>query len=196
MSPRKTPAQTGDSGQAEHVLDENSRARAFWGPRRGAPRRYKCPTHMRIPCNPVGLAPVGIYGLYNDAAPFIATRHATSRQTPHRHRSRQWYCHGGMVCARGGDGRGNLRENREDPAPTVGRLRGWHCDPHRAQRPPIAASIRVLCRPASPHEPVVFTTTQHAASLRSSNNCTCLIEAFIISRREGTSTKGGCASPL
>lgn len=82
MSPRKTPAQTGDSGQAEHVLDENSRARAFWGPRRGAPRRYKCPTHMRIPCNPVGLAPVGIYGLYNDAAPFIATRHATSRQTP------------------------------------------------------------------------------------------------------------------
>ena len=87
---------------------------------RDAPRRYKRPTHMRIPCNPVGLAPVGIYGLYNDAAPFIATRHATSRQTPHRHRSRQWYCHGGMVCARGGDGRGNLRENREDPAPTVG----------------------------------------------------------------------------
>jgi len=28
-------------------------------------------------------------------------------------------------------GRGNLRENREDPAPTVGRWRGCHCDPHR-----------------------------------------------------------------
>ena len=152
MSPRKTPAQTGDSGQAEHVLDENSRARAFWGPRRGAPRRYKCPTHMRIPCNPVGLAPVGIYGLYNDAAPFIATRHATSRQTPHRHRSRQWYCHGGMVCAHGGDGRGNLCENREDPAPTVGRWRGWHCDPHCAQRPPIAASIHAYY--AAPHPPM------------------------------------------
>ena len=29
---------------------------------------------------------------------------------------------------RGWDGRGNLRENREDPAPTVGRLRGFRCD--------------------------------------------------------------------
>ena len=43
---------------------------------------------------------------------------------------------------------------------------------------------RVLCRPASPHEPVVFTTTQHAASLRSSNNCKCLIETFFIARGE------------
>ena len=42
---------------------------------------------------------------------------------------------------RGGGGRGNLRENREDPAPTVGRLRGYHCDPHRAQRPPIGAAM-------------------------------------------------------
>ena len=41
---------------------------------------------------------------------------------------------------------------------------------------------RVLCRPASPHEPVVFTTTRHAASLRSSNNCKCLIETFFIAR--------------
>ena len=48
----------------------------------------------------------------------------------------------------GRDGRGNLRENREDPAPTVGRLRGWHCDPHRAQGPPIAAAMRVPCHPA------------------------------------------------
>ncbi len=29
------------------------------------------------------------------------------------------------------------------------------------------------------------TTTRHAASLRSSNNCKCLIEAFMISRGEG-----------
>ncbi len=57
----------------------------------------------------------------------------------------------------GRDGRGNLRENREDPAPTVGRLRGWHCDPHRAQRPPIAAAAMcVPGHPASPHEPVVL----------------------------------------
>ena len=36
----------------------------------------------------------------------------------------------------GWDGRGNLRENREDPAPTVGHLRGFqcasHCDPNVA----------------------------------------------------------------
>ena len=35
---------------------------------------------------------------------------------------------------------------------------------------------------ASPHEPVVFTTMRHAASLRSSNNCKCLIEKFFIAR--------------
>ena len=35
---------------------------------------------------------------------------------------------------------------------------------------------------AAPHEPVVFTTTRHAASLRSSNNCKCLIETFFIAR--------------
>ena len=35
-----------------------------------------------------------------------------------------------------GGGRGNLRENREDPAPTVGRLRGWHCDPNGVPLPP------------------------------------------------------------
>ena len=49
---------------------------------------------------------------------------------------------GGRVCAAGtvgggifaygeSGGRGNLRENREDPAPTVGRLRGCHCVSHR-----------------------------------------------------------------
>ena len=128
----------------------------------------------------------------------------------------------------GWDGRGNLRENREDPAPTVGRLRGWHCDPHRAQRTPIGAAMRVPCphrtpptygdpmvfimtrhliatrcaaslqtpfphmrmrappppfARAMPHmETPVFTTTRHAASLRSSNNCKCLTETFFIAR--------------
>ena len=43
-----------------------------------------------------------------------------------------------------------------------------HCDPHHAQRPPIAAAIRAPCRPASPHVPLVFTTTRHAASLSAS----------------------------
>ena len=57
----------------------------------------------------------------------------------------------------GRDGRGNLRENREDPAPTVGRLRGGHCDPDHAQRAPMAAAfMRVPCHPAFPHEPVVL----------------------------------------
>ena len=51
----------------------------------------------------------------------------------------------------GRDGRGNLRENREDPAPTVGRLRGFHCGPHRAQRPPIAAAS--MCVPCPPRMP-------------------------------------------
>ena len=46
----------------------------------------------------------------------------------------------------------------EDPAPTVGRLRGFHCDPHRAQRPPIGPSIRVPCHPTClpPMEPLWF----------------------------------------
>ena len=44
--------------------------------------------------------------------------------------------------------------------------------------------MRVPCHPASPHEPVVFTTTRHAASLRSSNNCKYLIETFFIARGE------------
>ena len=39
---------------------------------------------------------------------------------------------GGLDRMRGGgrNGRGNLRENREDPAPTVGHLRGFHCASH------------------------------------------------------------------
>ena len=59
-----------------------------------------------------------------DAARKFATRHATSLQTP-----RCLHDHAGITTGnegldrmRGGgrDGRGNLRENREDPAPTVG----------------------------------------------------------------------------
>ena len=57
-----------------------------------------------------------------------------------------------------GGGRGNLRENREDPAPTVGRLRGFHCASNRAQRPPIDATMRVPCHPTClpPMEPLWF----------------------------------------
>ena len=79
----------------------------------------------------------------------------------------------------GRDGRGNLRENREDPAPTVGHLRGFHCASHCD---PNVAHGRHHAR-AMPHmETPVFTTTRHAASLRSSNNCKCLIETFFIAR--------------
>ena len=78
----------------------------------------------------------------------------------------------------GRDGRGNLRENREDPAPTVG----------------IAIRIAPKGRPLPPPpcayhashlwDPMVFTTMRHVASLRSSNNCKCLIETFFIARGE------------
>jgi len=78
-------------------------------------------------------------------------RRGTPLQTP-----RCLHDHAGITTGNGGldrmrgrgwDGRGNLRGNHEDPAPTVGRLRGWHCDPHCAQRPPIAAAMRVPCHP-------------------------------------------------
>ena len=50
----------------------------------------------------------------------------------------------------GRDGRGNLRENREDDTRPCSR----HCDPHRTPRPPIAAAfMRVLCHPAYPMSP-------------------------------------------
>ena len=139
---------------------------------------------------------------------------------------------GGLDRMRGGgrDGRGNLRENREDPAPTVGRLRGFHCashcDPNVAHRcrhartmptphashlwdPMVFTTTRhlIATRRATslqtpfphmrmrappppfartmPHmETPVFITTRHAASLRSSNNCKCLIETFFIARGE------------
>ena len=42
-----------------------------------------------------------------------------------------------------------------------------------------------------PHMEIpVFTTTRHAASLRSSNNCKCLIETFFIARGESPLHKG------
>ena len=81
----------------------------------------------------------------------------------------------------GRDGRGNLRENREDPAPTVGRLRGFHCASHCD---PNVAHCRLHTRTMPHMETPVFTTTRHAASLRSSNNCKCLIETFFIARGE------------
>ena len=56
-------------------------------------------------------------------------------------------------------------------------------------------ALRPKCRPwpppcachATPHashlwDPMVFTTMRHAASLRSSNNCKCLIETSFITR--------------
>ena len=46
----------------------------------------------------------------------------------------------------GRDGRGNLRENREDPAPTVGIC--W--DGIAIQMPTIAAAIRIPCHPRRP----------------------------------------------
>ena len=65
---------------------------------------------------------------YGDPMVFTTTRHL--------------HDHAGITIGNGGldrmrgegrDGRGNLRENREDPAPTVGRLRGYRCGglPHR-----------------------------------------------------------------
>ena len=38
-------------------------------------------------------------------------------------------------------------------------------------------------------DPMVFTTTRHAASLRSSNNCKCLIETFFIAGGKALSIK-------
>ena len=64
----------------------------------------------------------------------------------------------------GRDGRGNLRENREDPAPTVGHLRGLHCASHCD--PNVAHGRRhahaMLPRtPPSYGDLMVFTTTRH-----------------------------------
>ena len=65
------------------------------------------------------------------SAPNKTTRHAASLSafTPPTHGAPTVF-----IMAREGwalaGGRGNLRENREDPAPTGGHLRGCHCDPH------------------------------------------------------------------
>ena len=99
---------------------------------------------------------MGIYGLYNDAAPnrdaacCVATKTSRADMTMRAITTGK----GGLDRMRGGgrDGRGNLRENREDPAPTVGRLRGWRCDPN-------AGHCRLYAhflRPTYPHEPVVL----------------------------------------
>ena len=89
----------------------------------------------------------GPYGFYKRRGAYMTMREITTGN-------------GGLDRMRGGgrDGRGNLRENREDPAPTVGRLRGGHCAQHRAQRPPIDATMRVPCHPTClpPMEPLWF----------------------------------------
>ena len=122
-------------------------AMRFWGARCGTPRRYE--DRLRHPHRRRG--PLNAMRRF-----LIAKRRAASRQRP---TAPTWPCGpppwGGEASDRmraygGANGRGNLRENREDPAPTVGRLRGFHCDPHRAQRPPIAAAMRVPCHPACP----------------------------------------------
>ena len=46
------------------------------------------------------------------------------------------------------------------PRPYSRHLRGHHCDPN----------VTIAATPHAPHEPVVFITTRHAASLRSSRN--------------------------
>ena len=106
---------------------------------------------------------------------------ATSRQRPP---SPTWPCgpppRGGEASDRmraygGANGRGNLRENREDPAPTVGRLRGFqcasHCDPNVAHW---CRHARTMPTPhASPYgDPMIFImmrsqiATRCAASLQ------------------------------
>ena len=118
-------------------------AMRFWGARRGTPRRYE--DRLRHP--------------HRRRGPLNATRRfliVPRRDKDHpRQHGHAGHHHGegrhpiGCAHMGGANGRGNLRENREDPAPTVGRLRGRHCDPHRAQRASIAAVImRVPCLPA------------------------------------------------
>ena len=107
-----------------------------------------------------------------DAAIF---NRATSRQRPP---SPTWPCgpppRGGEASDRmraygGANGRGNLRENREDPAPTVGRLRGFHCASHCD---PNVAHGRRHARTMPPRapptygDPMVFTTTRHLIATR------------------------------
>ena len=86
---------------------------------------------------------------------------------PHRLRSRQWYRHGGMVCAHGGDGRGNLRVAKTPP------LQSGVCgDGIAIQMPAIAASM--------PHmEPLILynDAARRVATLFESLNC--LIKTFL-----------------
>ena len=82
-----------------------------------------------------------------------------------------------------GDGRGNLRENREDPAPTVGRWRGCHCDPivtplpqpcayHAPRMPPPMGTLRFLHNDAPRRAATVF------------EKWNCLIETYLHVRGE------------
>ena len=95
----------------------------------GIALRSKCHCRRHTPAMP----PRDTRGCYNDAARHVATKTVGSTAMGGR---RGW-----MVCAYvvGGSGRGNLRENREDPAPTVG-IAGM---PLRSKCRPAAASMRI-----------------------------------------------------
>ena len=72
---------------------------------------------------------------------------------------------GGLDRMRGGgrDGRGNLRENREDPAPTVGiaiqiapKCRRLHARTMPPRMPPTYGTLWFLQRRGMPHRDPVF----------------------------------------
>ena len=108
-----------------------------------------------------------------------ATRHATSllRHRATRTPQRQWR----GIRAHGSDGRGNLREDREDPAPTVGIC--WDAiAPNRVDQPGISAggtqTATTIGKGGMPKRGVInaqcyecatrhaFIMTRHATSLQ------------------------------
>ena len=89
----------------------------------------------------------------------------------------------GRACAYGGQmGGGIFAKTAKTPPLQSGVCGDFIALRIATQMSPMAAAMRVPCHHACPHEPVFFTTTRHAASLRSSNNCKCLIETFFIAR--------------
>ena len=94
-------------------------------------------------------------------APLFATRRTTSLQTQPRQplmgrgRGREDMETHGVATRRGmGDGRGNLRENREDPAPTVGRSEDAIAIQMLSHYRRHARTVHPACRP--PREPLRF----------------------------------------
>ena len=144
--------------------------------------------------------------LFRDAARHVATktsrikigvntgkamRHGSLRRgTPRRYKRRGAYMtmrespqgmEASIGCAaRDGMGGGIFAKTAKTP-PLQSALRS-------ASRPKAAHCRRLHARTMPPRTPpsygdlMVFTTTRHAASLRSSNNCKCLIETFFIAR--------------